>query len=112
MGLGGAIGKGEHFMSWIHVQDLSRLYASAAEDNIFSGIYNAVSPQYVNNQEFTRALSQSLRRPRLSSNSSLYAQNTIRGDVNNHARLTKNYFHKDKADSLFFSIPLYPTGPR
>ena len=63
MGGGGPIGKGEHFMSWVHVQDLARLYASAAENNIFSGTYNAVSPQYVSNQEFTRALSQSLRRP-------------------------------------------------
>ena len=63
LGLGGPIGKGLHSMSWIHVKDLAALYATAIEEDSFSGVYNAVAPQYVTNREFTKALSKALGRP-------------------------------------------------
>ena len=62
LGLGGAIGRGERFMSWIHVKDLADLYAMAIEDESFSGVYNGVA-SYVSNGKFTQALGKTLLRP-------------------------------------------------
>ena len=63
MGGGGRIGRGEHFMSWIHIRDLVHLYTAAVENTTFRGIYNGVSPRYVTNKQFTQALSRSLGMP-------------------------------------------------
>jgi uncharacterized protein (TIGR01777 family) len=63
MGLGGPIGDGNQMMSWIELDDLVNLYASAATDNKFSGVYNAVAPTPVNNFDFTKALGHAIHRP-------------------------------------------------
>jgi len=62
-GLGAAFGSGEQYLSWIHIEDLSRLILMAIENESFRGIYNAVSPEPVTNKEFTRSLNQYLGRP-------------------------------------------------
>ena len=62
-GLGGKLGKGKFYMSWIHVRDLARIYVRALEDENMSGVYNAVSPFPVTNEEFTRVLGQAVRKP-------------------------------------------------
>ncbi|MDO9182963.1 MAG: TIGR01777 family oxidoreductase [Bacteriovorax sp.] len=63
LGLGGPIGDGNQVMSWIELDDLVNLYASAATDEKFSGIYNGVAPTPVNNFDFTKALGHALHRP-------------------------------------------------
>lgn len=63
LGLGGPIGNGRHVMSWIHLDDLVSIYAKAATDSTFTGIYNACSPNPVDNSHFTKALGQALHRP-------------------------------------------------
>lgn len=63
MGVGGKIGDGRHIMSWIHLEDLVNLYASAVTDTKFEGIYNASAPFPVDNIHFTKALGQALHRP-------------------------------------------------
>lgn len=62
MGLGGPLGSGTQWMSWIHLQDLVDLYIFVLENNT-AGIINGVAPNPVSNRIFTRALSQSLGRP-------------------------------------------------
>jgi hypothetical protein len=62
-GLGGPLGSGEHWMSWIHLGDLVALIAFAAENPHLRGAVNAASPNPVTNAEFTRALARALRRP-------------------------------------------------
>ena len=62
-GLGGPIGSGAHYMSWIHVQDLAGLIAFAIESPALSGAVNAVAPQACTNNEFTKALGRALHRP-------------------------------------------------
>lgn len=63
MGLGGVIGNGEQYLSWISIEDLSRIivYLLGRED--VRGPVNAVSPNPVTNREFTTALATVLRRP-------------------------------------------------
>lgn len=58
--MGGVLGGGGQWMSWIHLQDLVNLYVKAVEDSSFSGVYNAVSPEPVINRQFTQELVQAL----------------------------------------------------
>jgi uncharacterized protein (TIGR01777 family) len=63
LGLGGPIGDGNHFMSWIHMDDLVDLYIAAATNESFSGVYNGTAPNPVDNFHFTKALGDALHRP-------------------------------------------------
>lgn len=62
-GLGGPLGNGSQYMSWIHIQDMvAALNHIIATDSI-SGPVNLVAPNPVTNKIFTRCLGQSLSRP-------------------------------------------------
>lgn len=61
--LGGAIGSGQQYISWIHEEDMNRVWQRAIEDVALSGICNATSPNAVTNAEFMRALRRVLHRP-------------------------------------------------
>lgn len=56
LGAGGPIGNGQQIMSWIHLNDLVKIFIQATEDQKMQGIYNGVSPYPVSNLEFTKAL--------------------------------------------------------
>jgi hypothetical protein len=64
-GLGGPIGFGKHWMSWIHREDLAQLLVSAISDSKMEGIANAVAPGAVRNKEFTKALAKAVGMPAL-----------------------------------------------
>jgi len=64
MGVGGRLGDGRQWMSWIHLDDLATLFRFALEQPL-EGPVNAVAPQPVTNAEFTRALAEAVRRPAL-----------------------------------------------
>ena len=48
------LGSGEQWMSWIHIQDLARLFVFALENPDMKGKYNAVAPNPVKNKKLTR----------------------------------------------------------
>lgn len=54
-GLGGVLGDGAHWMSWIHIADLTKLIVEVLK-NDFKGIYNATSPSPIQNKTFTEKL--------------------------------------------------------
>lgn len=56
LGLGGRLGSGEQWMSWIHVDDAVGILLHAARTGTLSGPVNAVAPGPVTNREFTRTL--------------------------------------------------------
>ena len=62
-GLGAALASGKQWVSWIHIDDLCRLFIEALENEKWQGIYNAVGPQPVTNLEFTRQIGKVLKRP-------------------------------------------------
>ena len=62
LGLGGRLGDGRHWMPWVHLDDVVGLMLDAAKSEI-SGAMNAVAPEPVINQEFTRTLARVLHRP-------------------------------------------------
>lgn len=63
LGLGGRIGDGRQWMSWIHRDDVIRLIAHAIATPDLDGALNATAPTPVRNREFTTLLGQSLGRP-------------------------------------------------
>ncbi len=63
LGVGGPIGGGRQWMSWIHLEDEVGILLRALDDTGLSGPVNAVSPQPVTNAEFSRALGSALGRP-------------------------------------------------
>lgn len=65
LGVGGPIGLGHNYFSWIHRDDLVSLMLWALDDAAISGPINAVAPGSVTNAEFSRALGRALHRPAL-----------------------------------------------
>lgn len=63
LGLGGALGSGAQYMSWIAREDLIGVLLRALADVNLDGPVNAVAPASVTNREFTRVLARVLRRP-------------------------------------------------
>jgi uncharacterized protein (TIGR01777 family) len=61
--LGGAVGSGRQFISWIHVADIVRMFIAAIEQPEIAGIFNATAPTPVTNSEFMRELRRVLHRP-------------------------------------------------
>lgn len=65
MGLGGRIGSGRQFMSWIALDDLLGIIEFALNEESLAGPVNAVAPNPVTNAEFTKTLGRALKRPTL-----------------------------------------------
>ena len=62
IGVGAALGSGKQYMPWIHITDLCNMYLNAIENTELHGIYNAVSPEQVTNDEFTSSAAFSLNK--------------------------------------------------
>ena len=65
LGLGGRLGDGRQWMSWIHRRDWIDIALAMINDSSMQGAYNAAAPNPVTNAEFTRLLAQCLKRPAL-----------------------------------------------
>ena len=63
LGVGGKVGSGEQYMSWITLDDLVGVIRHAIENEHLRGPVNAVAPNPVTNAEFTKALGHVLGRP-------------------------------------------------
>ncbi|MCI0582907.1 MAG: TIGR01777 family oxidoreductase [Chloroflexi bacterium] len=61
--VGGPIGGGRQWFSWIHIDDLVRVYRLAIEDEALSGVVNAAAPGAVRQADLARAMGRVLRRP-------------------------------------------------
>ena len=64
-GVGGRVGSGKQWMSWIALEDVVGIIQYAVATDALSGAVNAVSPHPVRNSEFTAILARVLRRPAL-----------------------------------------------
>lgn len=63
LGLGGRVGTGRQYISWIHIDDFVRMVGWIIEHDQSSGIYNATGPTPVTNGTFMRSLRRALHRP-------------------------------------------------
>ena len=64
-GLGGPIGDGKQWMSWIHRTDFCNLISESIKNSAWSGVINGVAPNPVRMNEFSSSLGQVLGRPSL-----------------------------------------------
>ncbi len=64
-GLGGRLGSGRQWLSWIGIDDLLDIYYRALYDTRLAGPVNAVAPNPVRNADYTQALAQTMHRPAL-----------------------------------------------
>ena len=64
-GLGGRLGSGRQWLSWVGIDDLLDIYYRALYDTRLTGPVNAVGPEPVRNAEYTKALASTMRRPAL-----------------------------------------------
>ncbi len=62
-GMGGKLGSGKQWMSWIVLEDVVEIVRAMIGDERFSGAVNVVAPNPLRNEEFTRVLARVLRRP-------------------------------------------------
>jgi uncharacterized protein (TIGR01777 family) len=63
MGVGGKLGSGRQWMSWIHIQDWVGAVQHILKNDLLQGPVNLVAPKPVTNAEFTKTLASVLRRP-------------------------------------------------
>jgi uncharacterized protein (TIGR01777 family) len=62
MGFGTPLGSGKQYTPWIHIDDLCKIYLNAIRDQKMQGAYNAVCPEYLNNEQLTRELAKVLNK--------------------------------------------------
>ncbi len=81
--LGGSIGSGRQWMSWIHQEDLFNIFSLLLSDKEISGPVNSVAPNPVRNAEFANILARTLSRPVLLPAAPAFLLRTLLGEFAN-----------------------------
>lgn len=61
--IGAVLGKGNQYMPWIHIDDITNMIIYAIKTSELQGVYNAVAPEHITNKEFTLTLAKQLKKP-------------------------------------------------
>ncbi|MDG2053752.1 MAG: TIGR01777 family oxidoreductase [Phycisphaerales bacterium] len=91
LGLGGTLGLGRQFMSWIHHKDLVGLFDMALSDSTLYGAINATAPNPATNKYFTQCLAKALHRPALFPMPRIVLR-VLMGEVANHVFESQRVF--------------------
>ena len=59
---GAPLGDGQQWQSWIHIEDMARLYMHILEEEL-TGVYNGVAPNPVTNEKLTKVVAHELKKP-------------------------------------------------
>jgi len=62
-GLGAGIGRGDQYISWVHAEDLARMFMYALKNTNIHGVYNAVGLHPATNKEFMKSLAKAMKKP-------------------------------------------------
>jgi len=65
LGLGGTIGNGSQYFSFVHIEDLKNAFKFVVEQEHLSGVFNLGAPKPTTNKGLTKALGKTLHRPTL-----------------------------------------------
>jgi uncharacterized protein (TIGR01777 family) len=63
IGIGGTMGDPHHYINWIYLEDVARMFTMALGNQQMRGSYNAAGPSPVTNADFARGIARALRRP-------------------------------------------------
>jgi uncharacterized protein len=110
--LGGPIGTGRQYFSWIHREDMTELYAGALTDERLSGPVNATAPNPVTMQELSQSIGQVLKRPSWLKDTVFFSKGGHWWKCPSGPDRTES--NPTEALSYQFSLPIYayPGSPR
>lgn len=78
--VGTPLGSGKQWQSWIHIEDLARIFLHAVENGL-DGVYNGVAPNPVTNEELTRQLAKIMDKKVWLPNVPSFALKLVMGDM-------------------------------
>ncbi len=105
MGLGGRLGSGNQWMSWIHIDDVVGIVMHALENEEIHGALNATAPTPVRNIEFTKTLGSVLRKPTIFP-VPLFGLKIMMGEFANFVVLSQNVLpERTEASGYKFQFP-------
>ena len=105
-GLGSPLGTGEQWFSWIHEQDLVRIYLFLLAQKDIQGPVNCTAPGPVKNRAFTKALGKALHRPTFMPAVPGFMLKTIKGEFGNVLLKGQRVVPKSLLDAGFdFKFP-------
>lgn len=102
MGLGSPFGSGKQVQSWIHVEDLAKMYLFAIQ-NQWEGTFNAVAPNPVTNAELTKAIAKTINKPLFMPNIPKFAMKLVLGEMHQLLFSSQNV-SADKAEKNGFQF--------
>ena len=103
LGVGGIIGSGKQYWSWIGLNDLVRIISFCVENEAVSGAVNAVSPHPMTNYDFTKAVGTVLHRPTILPMPAFAAKLAL-GEMADDLLLSSIRVEPDKLQSLGFQF--------
>ncbi|MFO1000436.1 MAG: TIGR01777 family oxidoreductase [Planctomycetaceae bacterium] len=103
LGVGGTIGSGKQFWSWIGLNDLVRIICFCVQNEGVSGAVNAVSPHPMTNYDFTKAVGTVLHRPTIFPMPAFAAKLAL-GEMADDLLLSSIRVEPDKLRSLGFQF--------
>lgn len=103
LGVGGIIGSGKQYWSWIGLNDLVRIISFCVENDSVNGAVNAVSPHPMTNYDFTKALGTVLHRPTIFPMPAFAARLAL-GEMADDLLLSSIRVEPDKLQSLGFQF--------
>ena len=77
---GAPLGTGKQWQSWIHIEDMARLYLHIIYNEL-TGVYNGVAPNPVTNQKLTKVAAQILKKPLVAPKVPMFVLKMILGDM-------------------------------
>lgn len=108
--IGSPLGSGKQIMSWIHIEDLSRMFMYAIENDRIKGTYNAAAPNAVSNKDFIKEAAKVLKRPIILPHVPSFALKTLLGQ---RADLVLGSAHasSNKIEAAGFEFKFPTLGP-
>lgn len=80
LGMGAPFGSGDQWQSWIHIEDLSRIFMYILTHKL-EGVFNGVAPNPVNNTDLTKTIAETLHKPLILPHIPEFVMSLVLGDM-------------------------------
>ncbi|MCT4580073.1 MAG: TIGR01777 family oxidoreductase [Flavobacteriales bacterium] len=81
LGIGAPIGTGKQAVPWIHIHDIANLYYQVLQNKEYKGVYNAVAPEFADNEMLTKTIAKTLNKKMFLPNVPGFVLRTIYGEL-------------------------------